>query len=239
MLFLFFVLASSETSWEDPETGITYDWSILSRKTDNYYEVVDSRDFFLPSVYSFNFGSDLPDSCTGQFPAAMETIELADGWVESCSILGRSDMQTVTTVDKGIEITYSGGEYCYETYAMSTRQISFRLICSETEGEWEIVQSTFQSYCHIILKKKTTAGCPREIRFNWMWGLMICIAGVVIYCAVGTISNVSRGKGWVVPNYQFWARGIEVAQDAAQSVVENGKRLCPNKGKKGDTYEMV
>ena len=239
MLFLLFALASSKTSWEDEETGISYDWSSLSRKKDNYYEVVDSNDFFVPSLYSFNFGSDLPESCTGQFPAAMETIELVDGWIESCSILGRSDMQTVAAIDKGIEVTYKGGDLCYEVSSINNRQITFRLICSKTEGQWEVVQSTYQNYCHVILKKKTIAGCPEEINFSWMWGFMLCLGAFVLYCAIGTIANVSKGNGWVIPNYDFWARSLEVVQETTHLVVEQGKRLVPNRAKKGETYEML
>ena len=241
MLVFLFVLVNGKATWEDPTTGLEYDWSSLSRKRDNYYEVIDSNDFFVPSIYSFNFDNNLPLPCTGQFPAAMETVELIDGWIESCSILGRSDMQEVKSLNNGVEVTYKGGDLCYEVASINNRQISFRLICSKTEGQWEIVQSTYDNYCHVILKKKTIAGCPQEYKFSWIWGFVLVIGAFSLYCIVGTLINSSKGNGVTLPNQEFWNGLIETTQETTASVIEKVKSFYKAKSlpAKGQNYEMV
>ena len=44
-------------------------------------------------------------------------------------------MQVVKTLDTGIEITYGGGELCFDISSITNRQISFQLICSRTETD--------------------------------------------------------------------------------------------------------
>ena len=166
MIFLLFVLVRSKNSWEDPLTGLVYDWSDLSLDNDNYYEIRDTVSYFVPSVYNFNFGKNLLTTCEGQYVSATESIEIASGYLEDCSIIGRSDMESVRSISNGIEITYGGGDLCFSFESLDSREISFRLICSKSEGQWEFVQTVAEDYCHIVLKKKTPSGCAQEISLN-------------------------------------------------------------------------
>ncbi|OMJ81217.1 hypothetical protein SteCoe_18333 [Stentor coeruleus] len=239
MFYMLIVLVQSQTTWEDPTTGMSYNWKSLKRDPDNYYEVVDSNAFFIPSIYSFNFGEDLPTACAGQYPAAMESVELLDGWMESCSILGRSDMQKVQSVNNGIEITYKGGDICYDVSSINTRQISFQLICSKTEGQWEIIQSTFTNYCHIILKKKTKAGCPVQFTFTWVWGLIFTLGAFALYFIIGTLINISQGSGCIIPHVSFWEGVWEFITDKMTAILEKAKGVSSKQKEVAKNYEMV
>lgn len=240
MLYLLIISVQSQTYWDDPITGQSYNWKSMKKSEDNFYQVIDSTTpFFIPSIYSFNLGADLPVACAGQYPAAMESIELQDGWMESCSILGRSDMQTVTSMTNGIEITYKGGDICFDISSINNRQISFQLICSKSEGQWEIIQSTFTNYCHIILRKKTNAGCPVEFTFTWVWGLAFAFGSLGVYFIVGMIINAYKGVGCIIPNENFWLGVWGYAREMMDKVMGKLEAINEKSGTKPKTYEMV
>ena len=239
MFFLLWAVAKSQTYWQDPNTGEKYDWSSLTLKNDDY-QITDSSEFFVPSVYSFNFGKDLTRDCAGQYPTAMETVEFSDGWMASCSILGRANMQNVKKIPDGIEITYQGGDLCYEVYSMTNRQIGFQLICSKSEGNWEIVQSTYTNYCHIILKKKTLAGCPDEFSFSWTLGLVLLIGGLGAYFVVGICINYRNGNGIKVPHDEFCNRILASFKEFVGGCTDKTKSFIGKEAAgNSKNYEMV
>jgi hypothetical protein len=229
----------AEMVWRDPDTGLYYDWSALQQPVDKFYTVKDSYAYYVPSVYTFNFDIDLPDTCAGQTVTAVESISLDDGWVESCSIMGRKDMEEVKSIDGGVQVTYTGGDVCYEVSELSHRQVSFQLICSEKEDVWEIYQSTFVDYCHVILRKKTPSGCPSQSK-SWLIGLGLIVAGLVAYCAVGAYLNYSRQEKVEIPHKDFWEKALKHTSSCFESITEKVKDFI-NKPRGGPSknYEMV
>jgi hypothetical protein len=239
MFLLLVTIASSQNTWYDSETGNSYDWGILERSEDNYYKVIDSMSFFIPSIYSFNFGTNLPRTCAGQFHAAMESIEFVDGWMESCSILGRYDMQTISVISNGIQVTYTGGDLCYEVSEINTRRISFRLVCSEAEGDWEIIQSTYVNYCHVILQKKTPAGCAEEPMSSIVWGLLLVLICLGLYFGGGTAYNYYTTSEFKVPHIESINNALGSVQETTQGGIKKVKGYLNEAGAKSKNYEMV
>ena len=220
MFLVLLALAKSQNTWEDPETGATYDWSVLSNKKSNYYQF-EELSKAEPSLYLFNFGKDLPISCAGQYPSAMEKVKLIDGSVESCSILGRSDMQSVETFSKGIIVTYGGGDICYDANLYTSRQISFRLSCSMVEGQWNVIQSYSENGCTVILEMKTNAGCPKPIGFDYIAGIIVAFEIITLYLAIG-------GTILYLQGYTFkdvYHSSLEAAREKIQSFFGNNKKV--------------
>ena len=225
MLILLIALVRSENSWIDSKTGVFYDWSKLSLDAKYYYEIEDKTSYLFPTIYSFNLGKNLLTTCLGQFVSATETVKVSNGYIESCSILGRSDMQVVKTLDTGIEITYGGGELCFDISSITNRQISFQLICSRTETDWEITQSSYYDYCHVILKKRTILGCPVEIENNWSWGFIIFLSVLATYCGIGIFYNVYKHNSIKIPNNNFWNYLRGSLHKIISLILETGRNL--------------
>jgi len=181
MIILLIAQALGQTVWLDTVTGQNYDWTFLAKPASEYYQVIDYTNPFTPSNYNFNFNSELPDTCSGQTVTASETVEFADGWMASCSILGRKNMQKVSTIPNGIKLTYQGGDICFENNEIVNRRIVFELVCSTKEGDWQVTSSAYINYCKVGLTKNSIAGCPVQASRAWLWvlGVLIILVGLV------------------------------------------------------------
>lgn len=189
MIFIWVIfgvgMVQAQTQWKDSKTGMDYDWTGLQIDVNNFYSVTDNTNSFSPSSYNFNFGIDLPNTCSGQLVSASENIYSSDGWVAGCSILGRKSMQKVSAIKNGIKITLNGGDVCFENNELSNRRIYFELTCSETEGDWEIKESAFNNYCVVGLTKNTRFGCNIKTSRVWLWAVILVLllmTGLIIAC---------------------------------------------------------
>mmetsp|Transcript_1762 Transcript_1762/g.3788 ORF Transcript_1762/g.3788 Transcript_1762/m.3788 type:complete len:177 (+) Transcript_1762:228-758(+) len=162
MIWLFALgVAADNMRWKDPNSGAMYDWSSLHR--DVPYKIYDDDSFYL-----FNFGTDLPDTCSMEHAAAIQVFESAFGDYEECEIAGRHQARVVRLLDHrrpdyGVKITYTQGAVC-ESFSMAEqRRITFKLHCSkdkEAEEDFRLTQSIFKKSCNTYLNIRTPAGCP-------------------------------------------------------------------------------
>jgi hypothetical protein len=241
MIFLIFYLqrlaqVSADTTWTDPGSGLVYDWGKLKRGTNDYNEIIDYANPFTPSTYSFNFENELPDTCSGQLVTASETIVFADGWMASCSILGRKGMQKVEKKPDGIRITFTGGDVCFENNQISNRRIYFDLTCSEKEGDWAIQESSYNNYCVVGISKKSLYGCPVKASRAWFWilsGLFIILA------ALGFARHYFINNEITFPFRDFWQGAAEKAQEGLGNLTGKVKDLTGKSSGTTKNYEMV
>lgn len=238
MIILLLAHALGQTIWQDPVTGQSYDWSSLAKPVTEYYQVIDYTNPFTPSTYNFNFNSELPDTCSGQTVTASETIEFADGWMASCSILGRKNMQKVNSIVNGIKLTYQGGDICFENNEIVNRRIIFELVCSTKEGDWQVTSSAYNNYCKVGLSKNSLAGCPVQASRAWLW-----VLGTLVLL-VGLVAGIwYYGKQCEFPVNLPFKESIESVFSRISEIGESGitklKTLTNRSGGPAKNYEMV
>lgn len=238
MFILLVTLAYSQTVWQDTATGQSYDWTSLAKSESEYYEVIDYTNPFTPSTYNFNFGSELPDTCSGQKVMASETIEFVDGWMASCSILGRKNMQKVSSTPNGIKISFQGGDICFDNNEITNRKITFELVCSSKEGEWQVTESAYNNYCKVGLVKNSKAGCPLLTSRTWLW-----VLGTVFFLAglVALIWYYGRAYEFEmkIPFKEFFSTLFTQLAELGDSIVSKAKSLINRASVPKKNYEMV
>ncbi len=93
-------------------------------------------------IYYFNFGDTHNKKCKGQSVSVCEVLEVLKQPTDTCEILGRAEMRTVSLLDnsdpkKGISIAYGGGDKCTNgdnpMQNGKPRQTKFNLYCSHTQ----------------------------------------------------------------------------------------------------------
>jgi len=214
-VFVLGLVTADPLFWEDRVNDLVFDWSALQRPYYDPWVFTYSDSFLFNTKYVFNFGANIPEVCGAQNAAAIEVVEILADTFEECDILGRHEMHSFSVLDSeypqlGFQITYSGGDLCIERSSATKQGITFVLECSQTEGPWEVIESSLD-YCHVFLSKKTQAGCgfknSKSIGLVW-WLVVGLVAGAFVYLALGILYNLYRGKrgNEVIPNYYFWTR---------------------------------
>ena len=239
MIFIYFIFylgrVGAQTQWTDTKTGMDYDWTGLQKDIDNFYSIIDNTNPFTPSTYSFNFGIDIPNTCSGQLVSASENIIFADGWVASCSILGRKSMQKVSAIQNGIRITFNGGDVCFENNELSNRRIYFELTCSDTEGDWLIKESAYNNYCLVGLTKNSSFGCTIKTSRVWLWIViltLLVVTGLIIYWN----HTKKNEENFTLPYKDTIFEFFQSFREALERIVERVKAIRISKTK---NYEMV
>lgn len=243
MIFISFIfclqrLVEAQTQWTDTATGKVYDWTGLQKDSNNFYSIIDYTNPFTPSTYNFNFGSELPDTCSGQEVTASETIVFADGWMASCSILGRKSMQKVSAIADGIRITFNGGDVCFDNNQLTNRRIYFELTCSDKEGDWAIKESAYNNYCVVGMSKKTSFGCNVQTSKTWLW---VALAVLVVLAGLNLAWNhvKKNEEGFNLPFKETISGFFDSVKEAGEKVSGKVKGLGSSASSNTKNYEMV
>lgn len=95
-------------------------------------------------VYYFNFGQNHNVKCKGQQVGVSEVLEVLKQPTDTCEILGKVENRQVALIDqsnpnKGIQITYSGGDRCTNGDNMlengKPRRSRFTITCGSSQDD--------------------------------------------------------------------------------------------------------
>lgn len=215
------IAAGDDMKYVDHYLGLSYDWSGLQRPQDDPWKVMAEENPLLDSIYVFNFGTNLPTSCTPDLVSAIEVVELFDGKFASCSVIGRHKSSSVNLLDKlnpdkGLHITYQGGDRCTNQdspFLNFPRRVTFKLHCNREETDWVLAPQDEIGSCVVIIEKYTRFGCPTYFTVGWnkyVKAIFWVVGSVLGYFIIGMIFNIIRGRSGpnVIPNVEMWKEAI-------------------------------
>jgi len=247
-------IKAEKTSWKDPITGLKYDWSILKRKRDNPYIVIDGEidEENFEIKYYFNIGNTLNQKCKNKTSSVIEVLEYEGKTTNICEILGNDQSFDVHLIDHdnpnlGIILEYGDGDICKtsqdEELMGYPRKTRFKLFCSKDETNNFILdypegkQGTTK--CILEFKIYSSAGCPitflSQIKPSKILSFILIIFGVYLVFGYAHNSFFYRLKGKAaIPNYIFWSQFPFLVLEGFYFIKENINNLinkCFNQNK--------
>jgi hypothetical protein len=175
---------AASTTWSDKVSGAYYDYSALAK--DGPWEITDTSSG-ATLYYTYTIGSHLKTTCTTSDTSAFRQTALVGA--TTCEALGsyknaKTTLLNVENPAHGIEITYDGGDSCYEEGSMRPQAIVFRVSCMDgvtKKPEWEV--SSYSTPCQPVFSITHPSGCPVEFwggrygrAFSSLgWSLLFCL----------------------------------------------------------------
>ena len=225
-LILIEKIKSEKTYWQDPNTGLKYDWSKLKRNKDNPYiindEEIDDENFSIK--YYFNIGKPLNQKCKNKTSSVIEILEYEGKNTNICEILGSDESFNIYTIDTqnpqlGIVLEYGDGDICKtsqnEELIGFPRKTKFKIYCSKNDDNNFILDfpegKQGNTKCIMEFKIHSSAGCPITFssRIKPSNILIFTLILFCLYFSFGYVYNSIfyklKGKA-AIPNYIFWRR---------------------------------